>query len=108
MKTWCVEEKPVPRYSVTTIRVDDEPAPRLKDKPNIFDIPFADAVVSVVQESDNMVVKLHYLDDGGEFHHVELAGRAGEDGEKYTYSFAGLSPDTVAPLGTPRTITIER
>ena len=102
METMCAERNP--GESVTVLHVADVEAPRVPDK-LVFQISFKDAVVSVQDVGGKPEVRLHYRDASGTFHHVDLAAR---QGQKYAYSFARLTPDTVEPIGESRTIEIER
>lgn len=103
METWCAERNP-PEGSIRVLQVEDTVAPRIPGK-LVFRIAFQDTVVSVQDVGGTSEVRLHYRDKEGTFHHVDLAPR---QGEKYSYSFAKLSPDTVVPIGESRTIETER
>lgn len=105
METWCVESRPTGGGGISMIQVEDTKADRVPGK-HVFRILFRDATVSVQNLSGGLrEVRLHYQDPQGTFHHVSLTSRPGE---KYQYSFAELSPDTIEPLGEERLIEVER
>jgi hypothetical protein len=105
METWCVEQVPTPPFGIAMMQVEDTVAPRTPGK-HLFRIPFKDAVVSVEElRNGGREVRLHYRDPQGSFHHVTLVPRPGE---RYRYSFAGLSTDELEPIGTNRVIELIR
>ncbi len=74
-------------------------APRLKEQPKIFRIPFKAAVVSIMgEEDDNVVLHVHYQAE--DVHHMRSLPASNEG--KYGYSFAELVPETVQPLPLTR------
>ncbi|MFH0838547.1 MAG: hypothetical protein V1880_04755 [Patescibacteria group bacterium] len=98
METWCTEDKPAPGSGMSLLHPADTEAPRVPGK-HVFRILFKDAVVSVAEIDGQKEVRLHYRDPVGQFHDVLLPP---QQGKKYEYSFADLSPDTVKPIGVTR------
>jgi hypothetical protein len=102
METWCVERHAdatpaiVPTAETVSYRVPGH---------NIFRISFRNAFVSVESVNGKSEVRLNYQDTNGAVHYVALPARKGQ---RYSYSFAQLSPDTVEPLGEPRVLEIDR
>lgn len=74
-------------------------AERLTKQPNIFRIPFRDAVVSIMKEGeDEPLLHFHYIREDG--HHIVTLHRV-EDA-KYAYSFENLVPEKAEPLPLTR------
>ena len=104
MEKWCVEAVPPGNGGIAMMQVEDTKVDRMPGK-HVFRIMFRDAVVSVQDlGAGKREVRLHYRDPNGVFHHVDLTPRTGE---KYEYSFADLSPDTVEPLGESSTMEVQ-
>lgn len=97
MEIRCVERHPIEGGQAVHVRqVEDKPVPRLEGVYNLYRVPFQDSVVSVIEDVDASEVTLHYQDEDGEFHQVDLPLRSGE---KYAFTFDHLSPDKVEPDG---------
>lgn len=95
MQMNCVEQKPPPDRVAITVEIDVL-FPHIEDREGFFQIPFGKSIVSVESIDETQLVKLHYRDQIGMYHHIPLDYRK-EKG--YTYSLAGIADDSTMPIG---------